>query len=280
MNVVKIKDPVTGEWVRAGLGGTQNHASRHGKDGTDPLTPAMIGAVPTTRKVNNKELSADITLSSADVLAAPRGLTMDKGASGTAGNLETWLKTKFDAMDTSYWGIIHHFMYNAQGGFENTPGAAAGVYFFEVQKQMTGYGSITATGYNGYILQMTCKNNVWTPWEWINPPMALGVEYRTTERYMGKPVYCKLIDCGALTANTFKIATALSANGDKAVRAEAVVLYKTDSWYAAPYNDTNNNLTFIANGLVYSGEQVRVGLLANFNSTQSYATVYYTKTTD
>lgn len=28
-----------------------------------------------------------------------------------------------------------------------------------------------------------------TPWEWIDPPMYLGVEYRTTERYNGKPVY-------------------------------------------------------------------------------------------
>ena len=28
----------------------------------------------------------------------------------------------------------------------------------------------------------------WQPWEWVNPPMQLGVEYRTTERYMGRPV--------------------------------------------------------------------------------------------
>lgn len=32
------------------------------------------------------------------------------------------------------------------------------------------------------------------PWEWVNPPMELGVEYRTTERYLGKPVYTKLLD--------------------------------------------------------------------------------------
>ncbi len=34
----------------------------------------------------------------------------------------------------------------------------------------------------------------WTPWEWGNPPLALGVEYRTTERYLGKPVYVKLVN--------------------------------------------------------------------------------------
>ena len=36
-------------------------------------------------------------------------------------------------------------------------------------------------------------------WEYENPPMLLGVEYRTTERYMGKAVYVKLFDCGTAT---------------------------------------------------------------------------------
>lgn len=48
-------------------------------------------------------------------------------------------------------------------------------------------------------------NGVWSPWEWVNPPMELGVEYRTTERYMGKPVYTKLVDFGAFPAATTKI---------------------------------------------------------------------------
>lgn len=33
-------------------------------------------------------------------------------------------------------------------------------------------------------------------WEWINPPMRLGVEYRTTERYGGRSVYKKLVALG------------------------------------------------------------------------------------
>lgn len=40
----------------------------------------------------------------------------------------------------------------------------------------------------------------WYPWEWVNPPMELGVEYRTTERYLGKPVYVKVVDCGHFAA--------------------------------------------------------------------------------
>lgn len=48
------------------------------------------------------------------------------------------------------------------------------------------------------------SSSVWTEWEWDNPPMALGVEYRTTERYLGKVVYTKLIAFGAMPANTLK----------------------------------------------------------------------------
>lgn len=44
-------------------------------------------------------------------------------------------------------------------------------------------------------------NNVWGDWEYLNPPMNLGVEYRTTERYLGKPVYAKLVDCGQIADN-------------------------------------------------------------------------------
>lgn len=33
----------------------------------------------------------------------------------------------------------------------------------------------------------------WGEWEWVNPPMLEGVEYRTTERFNGSPVYRKLV---------------------------------------------------------------------------------------
>jgi len=38
--------------------------------------------------------------------------------------------------------------------------------------------------------------------EWINPPMVLGTEYRTHERWSGKIVYTKLMDCGSMTNGT------------------------------------------------------------------------------
>ena len=66
--------------------------------------------------------------------------------------------------------------------------------------------------------------------EWVNPPMQLGTEYRTTERYNGKPVYVKCVNIGALpnasraTLNTITAvgretiisATGIATNGSDA----------------------------------------------------------------
>lgn len=41
----------------------------------------------------------------------------------------------------------------------------------------------------------------WGPWEYVNPMLMLGTEYRTTERYLGKPVYYKIVDCGQIADN-------------------------------------------------------------------------------
>lgn len=47
-------------------------------------------------------------------------------------------------------------------------------------------------------------DGVWTPWEYVNPPMQLGVEYRTVERYSSKPVYVKAVSLGVLENHTSK----------------------------------------------------------------------------
>ena len=40
--------------------------------------------------------------------------------------------------------------------------------------------------------------------EWLNPPMVVGTEYRTTERYLGKPVYVKVVNFGNYPASGTK----------------------------------------------------------------------------
>ena len=52
---------------------------------------------------------------------------------------------------------------------------------------------------------------------WDHPPMLLGVEYRTTERYLGKPVYAFLKRMGACSAGNFVISNAGLASVAKIV---------------------------------------------------------------
>lgn len=55
-----------------------------------------------------------------------------------------------------------------------------------------------------YCAIRVCDNNGWQPWEYVNPPMQLGVEYRTPERYNGKPVYVMAVDGGVFPDNSSK----------------------------------------------------------------------------
>lgn len=45
----------------------------------------------------------------------------------------------------------------------------------------------------------------WKPWECVNPLLNLGGEYRTTERYLGKPVYTMAFSFGALPNASDKV---------------------------------------------------------------------------
>lgn len=54
----------------------------------------------------------------------------------------------------------------------------------------------------------TLYNGSWLPISWETPPMQLGVEYRTTEKWLGKAVYTKLIDVGTMpnaTTNSIRV---------------------------------------------------------------------------
>lgn len=42
----------------------------------------------------------------------------------------------------------------------------------------------------------------WGEWEWINPPMVVGTEYRTTERWQGSVVYTTLVNFGNMPNNS------------------------------------------------------------------------------
>lgn len=71
--------------------------------------------------------------------------------------------------------------------------------FFVYQEAITGHA-----GYQNCMIRRYFDGSTWTEWEWDNPPMAANVEYRTTERHQGMPVYTKQFSVGALPNNTIK----------------------------------------------------------------------------
>ena len=93
------------------------------------------------------------------------------------------------------------------------------------------YGTIIVSRGSSYIEQLflareinakrTRSGETWGEWEYLNPPMNVGVEYRTIERWNGKPVYTKLVDLGALTAT--QVLTVETPGITALVRAEPVV---------------------------------------------------------
>jgi hypothetical protein len=65
----------------------------------------------------------------------------------------------------------------------------------------------------------------WQPWEWVTPPLEVGVEYRTTERYQGKAVYVKMVPFGTLPNNNAKsISMGLTSNNIGVADYEVIIV--------------------------------------------------------
>ena len=118
----------------------------------------------------------------------------------------------------------------------------------------------------GYVVERTQIAGVWQPWEWDNPPMLPGVEYRTTERFLGKVVYVKTYDLGECGQGNTRFSHGL--NGYYKVRYFAGV---------TPFFAT---LTTIPNEydvwVSVEGSDIVVHRPGNF-SERMYCTIYYIK---
>ena len=83
------------------------------------------------------------------------------------------------------------------------------------------------------------ENGVWTEWEYENPPLRGEAEYRTTERFYGKPVYCKSFTCGAMPSSGEK-----SRNHgtimDDIVRVSARCYFASGDCVSLPISNTVN----------------------------------------
>lgn len=116
-------------------------------------------------------------------------------------------------------------------------------------------------------------DNTWTEWEFENPPMQPGVEYCTTERFWGKPVYCKLVDCGVLpNASTKLVYYADNGVVNHIVRYSGEMFASGDT-FSMPY--TMNGVEVCVQAISRTG----INLYASYNASgfEAYVTVWYIK---
>lgn len=108
---------------------------------------------------------------------------------------------------------------------------------------------------------------VWGEWEYINPPMELGKEYRTTERYNGKPVYTRLISCGEL-ANYKRIEVTSQHGATRIIRGIATISGRGPMPFDFGSGSTYNcHATFDTDIYLYSS--------GGHDGAQVYAQVWY-----
>lgn len=136
-------------------------------------------------------------LTAADVGAAPEGfgLGIDYGGNVPGGDINNATKNG--------WYSLAGTELNAptvDDGVQSVTGAMLFVQSSRSDRSKVQWMTIGNAGFLGYTLRRYYNptSTEWSSWEWINPPMQTGVEYRTTERWDGKPVYAKLIDFGSL----------------------------------------------------------------------------------
>lgn len=111
--------------------------------------------------------------------------------------------------------------------------------------------------------------------EYQNPPMLLGVEYKTMERYLGKPVYVKAVGCGSCPASGYKDVVYGDAGIVLPIRCEGTWSYSDRS--TIPFESSNDDQLHI--GALGNKIRVKTGG-KDFSSYKCTATVYYAKDTD
>ena len=138
----------------------------------------------------------------------------------------------------------------------------------------TVYGITDGASYDlAPIARRFIYGSVSLPWEYFNPALVLGVEYRTIERYGGNPVYAQLVNFGTLPAASAKNVSVLPSGCNifevKGMCSNGVTL-------PGMITGTGQQPIFMygyQNGIVVSTS-------ADYGSVTATAVVKYTKTSD
>lgn len=115
----------------------------------------------------------------------------------------------------------------------------------------------------------------WGEWIYETPPLVHNVEYRTTERLSGQPVYVRYIHIGSIPANN-------EITADVGIAANKLVSLEIMTYSAAynvamplPHMDSNNNSISMIGWL--TGGVIHVKSFVSFTGYSAFAIIKYTK---
>ena len=137
---------------------------------------------------------------------------------------------------------------------------------YDAQNVLQEYWSLNQGAQNQ--ARRICRNGVWGPLEWINPPMKLGVEYRTVESYNNKPVYAKAISFGQAPNATYKdVSHGIESFGQLVS-------------YTGMMGGANLIETPALDSIQINASNIRITTNSDVSASYVYLVLRYTKTTD
>ena len=157
---------------------------------------------------------------------------------------------------------------------------STGANYMRAMRVWTGNGGecfqemvdMSDSAYTGCKVCRTIYGSVVYPWEWVNPPLIMGIEYRTTERYHRKPVYAKAVEVGVLPNNSYKeVLIAYGITG--IIRLDGYAYWSGSSTYLDKIPLTK----FGVNTVLYSNSLLRFSASSDLSNYSAYAVVYYIK---
>lgn len=217
----------------------------------------------------------DIPTTAEDVGAAPAGygygevtrLVWWDDADGT--KLEAYLDgifTNINMLDKVYrYSLVDYpaCAVSSQGGYADI--VCTDMPDGVPQTIIVTFYAVESGGIGGMAIATKKKHGgVWHPWEYINPPMVLGEEYRTTERWNGKVVYTKLVNYSGMP-NSNRYAVAHGAAATQILRCAGMNI------------TTGMNIPCDTVSVFADKTHITIITTANQNGGKAYVQIWYTK---
>ena len=199
---------------------------------------------------------------------APVGLISATHYVTSLSALEEQLEREFAAMEPYAVKLLQADLTSG------TDAVTGGYWFISLAKRNDNIGHVKMENTVGGTVCCSIQNGSFGPWEWVCPPTIVGREYRTTQRWKGKPVYSWLIDVGQLpNASTKSLVFSSAATVEDVICCTGSTNFGMHLPYITASGETS---VYVGTGKGY----VTVTTGADRSSATATILVQYTKTTD